>query len=162
MQHRCSLCLFSFNESEINQSDTFKKPNIIFLHITFKFMMLELLQMIVSNSDSCGCLRMVVFRLPYQLLMHWGSWENSRFVPYWARAQLLVERKMGHDEGFLWSKFVMDDEHNWLTEVKGGNQKICANHCSFKLMMDKSLSGLFHLIKCLHSGWWGFSKSITW
>lgn len=42
----------------------------------------------------------------------------------------------------------MDNEHNWLTEVKGGNQKIGTNHCSFKLMMDKSLSGSFYLIKC--------------
>lgn len=43
----------------------------------------------------------------------------------------------------------MGDEHNWLAEVKGGNQKIDANHCSFKLMVDKSLSGFFHLIECL-------------
>lgn len=42
----------------------------------------------------------------------------------------------------------MGDEHNWLAEVKGGNQKIGANHCSSKLMMDKSLSSFFHLIKC--------------
>lgn len=27
----------------------------------------------------------------------------------------------------------MDNEHNWLAEVKGGNQKIGANHCSFKI-----------------------------
>lgn len=49
---------------------------------------------------------------------------------------------MGHDGGSRWSKFVMDNEHNRLGEVKGGNQNIGANHCSFKLMMDKSLSGL--------------------
>lgn len=78
--------------------------------------------------------------------MHGASWENSHFVSYWA-AQLLVECKMGHDGDFLWSKFATADEHNWLTEVKGGNQEIDANRCSFKLMMDKSLSGFFHLIK---------------
>lgn len=42
----------------------------------------------------------------------------------------------------------MDGEHNWLAEVKGGNQKIGASHCSCKLMTDKSLPGFFHLIKC--------------
>lgn len=42
----------------------------------------------------------------------------------------------------------MGDEHNWLAEVIGGNQKVGANHCSFELMMDKSLSSFFHLIKC--------------
>lgn len=34
---------------------------------------------------------------------------------------------------------------------KGGNQKIGANGCGFKLMVDKSLSGCFHWIKF---SWW--------
>lgn len=161
VQHECSVCLFSLNESVMNQSGTSEKPYIISLHITFKFMMLAFLPIIASHSASRGCLRAGVVRLPYQRLMHRGSWENSRFVPYWARAQLLVERKMGHDEGFLWSKFVMDDEHNWLAEVKGGNQKIGANHCSFKLMMDKSLSRFFHLIKCFIADDGGFQNPLT-
>lgn len=55
---------------------------------------------IASNVYS-GCLQTPVFQLPSQLLIHWGSWENSSFVPYWVGAQLLVEQKMGHDEGFL-------------------------------------------------------------
>lgn len=50
---------------------------------------------------------------------------------------------MGHDGGFFWSKFVTGDEHNWLAEVKGGNEKIDVDHCGFKLMMDKRL-----MIKC--------------
>ena len=64
--------------------------------------MLALLQMIASNFASRGFLRAVLHRLPYQPIDAQGApGEIPRFVPYWVRAQLLVEGKMGHDGDFL-------------------------------------------------------------
>lgn len=51
-QHGCSLCLFSVNESVMNQSGVFEKSYIIFPQITSRFMMLAQLQMVASVSTS--------------------------------------------------------------------------------------------------------------
>lgn len=121
----CSLSLFGRNESKC------------YLH-NLPSCYLQIYDVSITWNNCLMWLQSTVCFM-YQLLIHRRSWENSPFVSYWAKAQLLVEEKMGHDGGFLWCKFVMGDEHNWLAEVKGGNQNIFSNHCSFKLTMDKSL-----------------------
>lgn len=59
VQHWCSLCLFIFNESVHNLSS---------YHL--QCIMLAALQVIASNSASCG--RLGTFRSPYQLWMQGG------------------------------------------------------------------------------------------
>lgn len=89
------MCLWLSNyKSVMNQNAPSENPHT-FAHVAVK------VEASIISNECRGCLRTLVFRSSYQLLIHWGSWENSSFVPYWAGAQLLVEWKMGHDEGFL-------------------------------------------------------------